>query len=409
MKTGCKLLKLFKSMPQNLKFAHKIYILFFASFSFACSLFANTTEIIIIWEGESTRRVEVEGVFDEMGPGDYRIQELPIGGPITIAVKTSSGFEVLSDILEIYPGYGELIIGLNNEDIEFSYLSFWTGVRISYKNGNKEKSNLPQELAELSKTNSDLFEIARTPELEGGIESLLNSIKESVKSIAPDFKETINCYIEIDKSGEASYVLFFSSADMNIKSAVRSAITGSNWLPGMNVEKNSYGQEISKLRSFVVRFTETENLSNSKLSDFDFSDFEMIPLKSSDISTIALKVQSNGRQSEVEQANQTELIRTCLKLGTGLRSRSRKCNIYVRIISPANIVLQRPRETLDRFTSNGVSMKHSVKRIIDLKSEIVDVCVFFTVQEGNELPSGKYIIEIYGAGELIGESDLHLR
>jgi lambda repressor-like predicted transcriptional regulator len=132
-------------------------------------------------------------------------------------------------------------------------------------------------------------------------------------------------------------------------------------------------------------------------------------LQADNLMSVGLKIRNNGSQVEVNKANRTELIRTCANIAENRISPSGKKTIYLRIISPDGKVLEGSNGAEDRFEFNGVSGKFSVKRVIDYNNEKMELCIFYTVEPEAGLATGKYIVEMYEGGMLIGKSDLDLK
>jgi hypothetical protein len=130
-------------------------------------------------------------------------------------------------------------------------------------------------------------------------------------------------------------------------------------------------------------------------------------LQANELSSIGLRVRNNGKQTEVNRADKTEMIRTCMKIGENRISPEGKKDIYLRIISPEGVVLDAGTGEDNRFEFNGVSGKYSIKRVIDYAREEMDLCIFYTVND--PLPTGKFLVEIYEGGMLIGKTDLDLK
>ena len=132
-------------------------------------------------------------------------------------------------------------------------------------------------------------------------------------------------------------------------------------------------------------------------------------LQTTDMSAVGLRMRNNGTQKEVNRANKTEIIRTCVKIGENRISQKGKKTVYLRIISQDGVVLQPERSDDMRFEFEGVSGKYSVKRTFDYNNEPLDLCVFFNIPEQQELTVGNYIVEMYEAGALIGKADFDLK
>ncbi|NEN22049.1 hypothetical protein G3O08_00840 [Cryomorpha ignava] len=132
-------------------------------------------------------------------------------------------------------------------------------------------------------------------------------------------------------------------------------------------------------------------------------------LQANGMTSVGIRVRNNGNQTEVNRANKTELIKTCTEIGENRISPKGKKNIFLRIISPDGVVLDSNDGEDSRFDFNGVSGKYSVKRQIDYENAAMELCIFYTVSAEAELQPGKYIVEMYEAGTLIGKADFDLK
>jgi type II secretory pathway pseudopilin PulG len=130
-------------------------------------------------------------------------------------------------------------------------------------------------------------------------------------------------------------------------------------------------------------------------------------LRAKDISVSGVRMRNNGKQVDVNRAKQTEMIRTCATIDENRIAEAGKKTLYLRIISPDGVVLDAGVADDGRFDFEGVSGKYSVKRAFDYTSESQELCVFYNIDA--ELPTGKYIVEIYEGGAIIGKSELDLK
>lgn len=132
-------------------------------------------------------------------------------------------------------------------------------------------------------------------------------------------------------------------------------------------------------------------------------------LQATGMTSAGIRVRNNGNQTEVNRANRTELIKTCTEIGENRISPKGKKTVYLRIISPDGVVLPSNDGENSQFEFNGVSGKYSVKRQVDYNNEAMDLCIFYTVDTEAGLQSGKFIVEMYEMGTLIGKTDFDLK
>lgn len=130
-------------------------------------------------------------------------------------------------------------------------------------------------------------------------------------------------------------------------------------------------------------------------------------LQADNLSSVGIRVRNNGKQVEVNRAGRAEMIRTCATIAQNRITEAGKKTVHLRIISPEGVVLDLSDGSDNRFEFDGVSGKFSVKRVFDYQNESMELCIFYTAQD--ELPSGKYIVEMYERGTLIGKTELDLK
>jgi hypothetical protein len=129
-------------------------------------------------------------------------------------------------------------------------------------------------------------------------------------------------------------------------------------------------------------------------------------LQTTDILTAAIRLRSNGKQSETSRASRTEMVKTCFTLLENRIAEPGKKNLYLRIIGPDGKVLPaKSGETQSDF--DGEMQGYSVSRQIDYNKNSMDVCIFYSVQ--SELPEGDYNVFIYQEGNKIASSILSLK
>lgn len=129
-------------------------------------------------------------------------------------------------------------------------------------------------------------------------------------------------------------------------------------------------------------------------------------LQAENLSSVGIRVRNNGKQVEVNRSGRAEMIRTCATIAQNRITEAGKKTVYLRIISPEGVVLDAGQSD-NRFNFDGVSGKFSMKRVFDYQNDAMELCLFFTPE--GEFPSGKYIVELYESGALIGKTDIDLK
>jgi hypothetical protein len=175
---------------------------------------------------------------------------------------------------------------------------------------------------------------------------------------------------------------------------------------------NTLNQDLKADNQYLVEelseaVTKAQQLENTKKNLEDIVATGSV-LQADGMTSVGLRVRNNGKQSEVSKANKVEVIRTCTKIGENRIAPKGKKEIYLRIISPDGIVME-GNDGDNRFEFNGVSGKYSIKRVIDYANEPMDLCIFYNVNTEEGIATGKYIVEMYEGGMLIGKSDFDLK
>lgn len=126
------------------------------------------------------------------------------------------------------------------------------------------------------------------------------------------------------------------------------------------------------------------------------------------ISANAVYLRSSGKQVDTERANKAEMVKCCFTLGENRLTKSGNKMLYLRAISPDGQVL-RASDADNRFKFNGVEGEFSVRREVNYQNQPVDVCMFWSLPEGEKLTTGQYIVEIYEAGASVAKTSFDLK
>ncbi|MCK5906519.1 MAG: hypothetical protein KAG37_02960 [Flavobacteriales bacterium] len=120
-----------------------------------------------------------------------------------------------------------------------------------------------------------------------------------------------------------------------------------------------------------------------------------------------VKISSSGKISTTSRVRRTDKIRVCMTLGRNKLTKVGYKNIFVRIATPDDTLLQ---STIDdnSFVVDGEKMDFSAKTEIYYEQESLDVCVFV---DGNqyEFQKGVYLVAVYADGSFIGETEMMLK
>ena len=118
---------------------------------------------------------------------------------------------------------------------------------------------------------------------------------------------------------------------------------------------------------------------------------------------------SNAKEGETNRAKKSEKIKVCFTLGENKIAPKGKRDVYVRILSPEGKVLAEGADDNYMFTFDGVKGLYSAKRSVEYQNEVTTGCAYFTVKNGEKLPVGKYIADIYADKAKIGSLNFDLK
>lgn len=130
-------------------------------------------------------------------------------------------------------------------------------------------------------------------------------------------------------------------------------------------------------------------------------------LQATNITAVAIKVKSSGKQTETTRANRATMLKSCFTILENKIADAGNKTIQMRIIAPSGKELT--NSTPVQFEqANGTTGIASVQRQVNYQNQNVDLCVYFDLEE-QEIPEGTYIVEIYTEGYLIGKTTFALK
>ncbi|MGF1564722.1 MAG: hypothetical protein ACFCUH_05085 [Flavobacteriales bacterium] len=132
-------------------------------------------------------------------------------------------------------------------------------------------------------------------------------------------------------------------------------------------------------------------------------------LQATSLSATAINLRSRGKQVETPRASKTEMIKACFTIVENRIAKPGEKKLYMRIVAPNGTVLPASDgNATAKFGAEG-ELPYSVMRTIDYNNSQMDVCIFYTIPEGNELEKGDYKVFIYEGESRIGLVDLGLK
>jgi hypothetical protein len=169
----------------------------------------------------------------------------------------------------------------------------------------------------------------------------------------------------------------------------------------INAQLQQENQNLSTNLSQVMSKNENLSAENSKL--FNKVSAGSV-LKAVNIMTEGLRYKSNGKEIVTNKAKQVQKIRTKFTLGENQVIDGGKVEIYLRVKGPDGNIMTANNET---FKSNGQDLTFTMKESVDYTNSDTPVQVMWA--KGSEFVKGKYNVDIYHAGAVIGTSTIELK
>ncbi len=127
-------------------------------------------------------------------------------------------------------------------------------------------------------------------------------------------------------------------------------------------------------------------------------------LRAFNIVTEGIRIKSNGNEVVTSKAKQVSKIRTKFILGENKVLEKGPTDIYVRVLGPDGTNMSMTQET---FMVNGEALVYTLKQSVDYDN--ADKPVEISWANGGQHAKGKYNVELYHAGALIGKSSIELK
>lgn len=132
-------------------------------------------------------------------------------------------------------------------------------------------------------------------------------------------------------------------------------------------------------------------------------------LNASDITVTALRIKSNNEARPTSRASKTQKIKCCFTIEANPLTEPGTKTLYMRISGSGGFAIKaKEQEGEPEFDmGEGVKGFYAKKKDVDYAGKELEVCTYYNVPR--ELPIGKYKIELYESGQLMGKSELLLK
>lgn len=128
-------------------------------------------------------------------------------------------------------------------------------------------------------------------------------------------------------------------------------------------------------------------------------------LQSTGFTAYAIKVKSNGTQSETNRANRANQIKGCITILENKIAKAENKTLYMRVIEPSGADLFGEKPVY--FQMGEMEGKACIGRKVNYQNENLDVCIYYELEK--EIEKGTYLVEIYCEGARIGKTSFALK
>lgn len=132
-------------------------------------------------------------------------------------------------------------------------------------------------------------------------------------------------------------------------------------------------------------------------------------LKTYQLFADAVKVKGSDKEVTTTKAKRAERIRACFVLSENKIAQKGNKTVYLKIIAPGDEVLVTSADESNTFANGGEKQYYSARKEITYNNEAQEMCLAFTKKEEADFKAGKYKVEIYTDGDLIGSTSFELK
>lgn len=227
-----------------------------------------------------------------------------------------------------------------------------------------------------------------------GLQSQLSAKDEEIRSKIAEIQRLIN-------SGDAAQ-LKKAREELTILNALNQKYSSQldsvkNVNEQLNIQNLALNENLTQEKGKVQNLTQENIMLANKVAIGSV-------LKAVDISVLGVKYKSSGKEIETNKASGVNKIKTCFTVLENAVVDKGSKDIYIRILAPDGSVVTSSTET---FMYNGQAILFSTKDAFDFDNNKTNVCVYS--EKSNQMPKGKYTVEIYSNGNIIGISSLTLK
>ena len=298
----------------------------------------------------------------------------------------------------------------------------YTGYLISTLNKenhqiNKELSNLLFENNEMNQIliNEDALNASKTESLKDNLKLMLFSYDSleknntiSLDSINKQKLKIMSLMKKVDKLNSKSNrdwrkIFSLKKEAETLRGIMKGYIHTIDSLNTLNINlSNSLTEKSNSLSKVSKQNKEIKKENNDLAKKVALG----AVLQSANVTVSAIRVRSSGSQSETTRAYKTNMVKGCFTLLENKLTLSGDKTIYIRVIDQDNKTLSSADPILIE-NAEGTNIEVSSKRVVNYQNENMDICIYHEIIGG--VTVGKFKVEVYNDGYIIGESSFALR
>lgn len=132
-------------------------------------------------------------------------------------------------------------------------------------------------------------------------------------------------------------------------------------------------------------------------------------LKTYTVSATGIRAKSSGKEVDTDKTKRTDKIKVCFMLAENPLRPVGDIDVYVRIAGPDDMILSNGTGDDFSFNYNGEKLQFSIAQTVSYDKQALNVCCYWNKNEGQELATGNYKVEIYEGDNVIGHTSFILK
>jgi len=261
-------------------------------------------------------------------------------------------------------------------------------VNLTLENTLSEKESLSAELQRMK------VEYEKINQENATLQTQLSAKDEEIKSKIAEIQRLINSGDAAQLRRAKEELALLKSLNQSYLAEVDSFKQANAALNALNLSLNS---TLDAERGRLENLTQQNNMLANKVALGSV-------LKTTNLKSSGVRYKSSGKEVETNRASNVDKIRTCFRVLENLVVDRGTKDAYLRVLSPDGAVMSTSSET---FIYNNQATLYTTKEPFEYDNKDTDICLYWN--KGSIYTKGKYTIEIYVDGNLIGSTNLTLK